>query len=79
MTRPKRLHLDVGHESPRDASHLPASVAPPAVDGAQVPPERSVDDQAIPRKPHVPNATTRAAMEEARAIARARRASRRHP
>ena len=72
MTRYTTLHVRVDNEIKEQASEALASMGLSVSDAVRILLKRVVKDQAFPLKLKVPNAQTRAAMEEARAMNKAR-------
>lgn len=66
------LHVRVDDEIKAQASEALASMGLSVSDAVRILLKRVVNDQAFPLELEVPNAQTRAAMEEARAMVRAR-------
>lgn len=74
MAHSSMLHVRVDDEIKTQASEALASMGLSVSDAVRILLKRVVNDQAFPLELKVPNATTRAAMQEARAIAQARAA-----
>ena len=74
MTRYTTLNVRVDNEIKEQASEALASMGLSVSDAVRILLKRVVKDQAFPLELKVPNAQTRAAMEEARAINKARTA-----
>ena len=72
MGRSTMLHVRVDDEIKAQASEALASMGLSVSDAVRILLKRVVNDQAFPLELKVPNAQTRAAMEEARAMVRAR-------
>ena len=72
MTRYTTLHVRVDNEIKEQASEALASMGLSVSDAVRILLKRVVKDQAFPLELKVPNAQTRAAMEEARAMNKAR-------
>jgi DNA-damage-inducible protein J len=72
MTRYTTLHVRVDNEIKEQASEALASMGLSVSDAVRILLKRVVKDQAFPLKLKAPNAQTRAAMEEARAMNKAR-------
>ena len=72
MTRYTTLHVRVDNEIKEQASEALASMGLSVSDAVRILLKRVVNDQAFPLELKVPNAQTRAAMEEARAMNKAR-------
>jgi DNA-damage-inducible protein J len=72
MTRYRTLHVRVDNEIKEQASEALASMGLSVSDAVRILLKRVVKDQAFPLELKVPNAQTRAAMEEARAMNKAR-------
>ncbi len=72
MTRYTTLHVRVDNEIKAQASEALASMGLSVSDAVRILLKRVVNDQAFPLKLKVPNAQTRLAMEEARAMNKAR-------
>ena len=68
------LHVRVDDETKAQATEALAAMGLSVSDAVRIFLKRVVADQAMPLELKVPNAETRAAMEESRAILRARRA-----
>ncbi len=68
------LHVRVDDEIKTQASEALASMGLSVSDAVRILLKRVVNDQAFPLELKVPNAQTRAAMEEARAMTKARAA-----
>ncbi len=74
MTHSTMLHIRVDEETKIQASDALAAMGLTVSDAVRILLKRVVNDQAFPLELKVPNAQTRAAMEEARAIMQARAA-----
>ena len=74
MARSTMLHVRVDDEIKTQASEALAAMGLSVSDAVRILLNRVVNDQAFPLELKVPNAQTRAAMEEARAMAKARTA-----
>ena len=74
MAHSTMLHVRVDDEIKTQASEALAAMGLSVSDAVRILLKRVVDDQAFPLELKVPNAQTRAAMEEARAMAKARAA-----
>ena len=74
MAHSTMLHVRVDEETKLQASEALAAMGLTVSDAVRILLKRVVNDQAFPLELKVPNATTRAAMEEARAMAQARAA-----
>jgi DNA-damage-inducible protein J len=74
MTRYTTLHVRVDNEIKSQASEALAAMGLTVSDAVRILLKRMVNDQAFPLGLKVPNAQTRAAMEEARAMNTARAA-----
>jgi DNA-damage-inducible protein J len=72
MPRSSMLHVRVDDEIKTQASAALAPLGLSVSDAVRILLKRVVKDQAFPLELKVPNAATRAAMEEARAVARER-------
>ncbi len=72
MTRSTMLHVRVDNEIKTQASEALAAMGLSVSDAVRILLKRVVNDQAFPLELKVPNARTRAAMEEARTMARTR-------
>ena len=72
MTRYTTLHVRVDNEIKEQASEALASMGLSVSDAVRILLKRVVKDQAFPLELKLPNAQTRAAMEEARAMKKAR-------
>ena len=72
MTRYTTLHVRVENEIKAQASEALASMGLSVSDAVRILLKRVVKDQAFPLELKLPNAQTRAAMEEARAMNKAR-------
>lgn len=72
MTRFTTLHVRVENEIKAQASEALASMGLSVSDAVRILLKRVVKDQAFPLELKVPNAQTRAAMEEARAMNKVR-------
>jgi len=66
------VHVRVDDETKTQASEALAAMGLSVSDAVRILLKRVVNDQAFPLELKVPNANTRAAMEEARAMAKAR-------
>lgn len=71
MSRSTMLHVRVDEEIKAQATEALASMGLSVSDAVRILLKRVVNDQAFPLELKVPNTSTRAAMEEARAMARA--------
>ncbi len=71
MAQSTMLHVRVDDEIKTQASEALAAMGLSVSDAVRILLKRVVNDQAFPLELKVPNAQTRAAMEEARAIAKA--------
>lgn len=74
MAHSTMLHVRVDEETKAQASQALASMGLSVSDAVRILLKRVVTDQAFPLELKVPNAQTRAAMKEARVIAKARSA-----
>lgn len=74
MAHSSMLHVRVDDEIKTQASEALAAMGLSLSDAVRILLKRVVTDQAFPLELKVPNAQTRAAMEEARAIAKSRSA-----
>jgi DNA-damage-inducible protein J len=74
MARSSMLHVRVDDEIKTQATEALASMGLSVSDAVRILLKRVVSDQAFPLELKVPNAETRAAMEEARAMVKARAA-----
>jgi len=74
MAHSTMLHVRVGEEIKTQASEALAAMGLSVSDAVRILLKRVVNDQAFPLELKVPNTQTRAAMEEARAIMKARAA-----
>ncbi|CDM24930.1 DNA-damage-inducible protein J [Castellaniella defragrans 65Phen] len=74
MAHSTMLHVRVDEEIKTQASEALAAMGLSVSDAVRILLKRVVNDQAFPLELKVPNAATRAAMEEARAIAQSRAA-----
>jgi DNA-damage-inducible protein J len=74
MAHSSMLHVRVDEEIKTQASEALAAMGLSLSDAVRILLKRVVTDQAFPLELKVPNAQTRAAMEEARAMAKARTA-----
>jgi len=74
MARSTMLHVRVDDEIKTQASEALAAMGLSLSDAVRIMLKRVVNDQAFPLELKVPNTLTRAAMEEARAMAQARTA-----
>jgi DNA-damage-inducible protein J len=72
MANSSMLHVRVDNEIKTQASEALAAMGLSLSDAVRILLKRVVTDQAFPLELKVPNAQTRAAMEEARAIAKSR-------
>ena len=72
MTRYTTLHIRVDNEIKAQASEALASMGLSVSDAVRILLKRVVKDQAFPLELKVPNAQTRLAMEEARALNKVR-------
>ncbi|MFA7436851.1 type II toxin-antitoxin system RelB/DinJ family antitoxin [Castellaniella sp.] len=72
MARSTMLHVRVDDEIKKQAGEALAAMGLSMSDAVRILLKRVVNDQAFPLELKVPNAQTRAAMEEARAMAKAR-------
>ena len=72
MTRYTTLHVRVDNEIKEQASEALASMGLSVSDAVRILLKRVVKDQAFPLELKLPNAQTRAAMEEARAMNKVR-------
>ena len=72
MAHSTMLHVRVDDEIKTQASEALAAMGLSVSDAVRILLKRVVNDQAFPLELKVPNAQTRAAMEEARAMAKAR-------
>ena len=72
MPHSTMLHVRVDDEIKTQASEALAAMGLSVSDAVRILLKRVVNDQAFPLELKVPNAQTRAAMEEARAMAKAR-------
>jgi DNA-damage-inducible protein J len=72
MARSTMLHVRVDDEVKAQASAALAAMGLSVSDAVRILLQRVVNDQAFPLELKVPNAQTRAAMEEARAVMKAR-------
>ncbi|MEZ5603754.1 MAG: type II toxin-antitoxin system RelB/DinJ family antitoxin [Burkholderiaceae bacterium] len=75
MARSTMLHVRVDDEIKTQASEALAAMGLSVSDAVRILLNRVVNDQAFPLELKVPNAQTRAAMEEARAVTEPRRPS----
>ena len=71
MARTTMLHVRVDEETKAQAAEALAAMGLSVSDAVRLLLKRVVNDQAFPLELKVPNAQTRAAMEEARALAQA--------
>ena len=71
MAHSSMLHVRVDEETKAQASEALAAMGLSVSDAVRILLKRVVNDQAFPLELKVPNAQTRAAMEEARAMAKA--------
>lgn len=74
MAHSAMLHVRVDEEIKTQATEVLASMGLSVSDAVRILLKRVVSDQAFPLELKVPNAETRAAMEEARAMVKARAA-----
>ncbi len=74
MAHSKMLHVRVDEEIKAQASEALAAMGLSVSDAVRILLKRVVNDQAFPLELKVPNSKTRAAMEEARAMTKARAA-----
>lgn len=74
MAHSAMLHVRVDEEIKTQATEALASMGLSVSDAVRILLKRVINDQAFPLELKVPNAETRAAMEEARAMAKARAA-----
>jgi DNA-damage-inducible protein J len=74
MSRSSMLHVRVDEEIKTQASEALSAMGLSVSDAVRILLKRVVNDQAFPLELKVPNAQTRAAMEEARAMAKTRTA-----
>jgi len=74
MAHSTMLHVRVDDELKTQASEALAAMGLSVSDAVRILLKRVVDDQAFPLELKVPNAQTRAAIEDARAMAKARTA-----
>ena len=74
MSQSTMLHVRVDSETKAQASEALAAMGLTVSDAVRILLKRVVDDQAFPLELKVPNARTREAMEEARAMMKARTA-----
>ena len=74
MAQSSMLHIRVDDETKTQATEALAAMGLSMSDAVRIFLKRVVNDQAFPLELKVPNAETRAAMEEARALMRARQA-----
>ena len=74
MSRSSMLHVRVDDEVKTQASEALAAMGLTVSDAVRILLKRVVNDQSFPLELKVPNAQTRAAMEEARAMAKGRTA-----
>jgi DNA-damage-inducible protein J len=74
MAHSTMLHVRVDEETKAQASEALAAMGLSVSDAVRILLKRVVNDQAFPLELKVPNAPTRAAMEEARAMAKDRAA-----
>jgi DNA-damage-inducible protein J len=72
MAHSTMLHVRVDDEIKTQASEVLAAMGLTVPDAVRILLKRIVSDQAFPQELKVPNAQTRAAMEEARAMMKAR-------
>ena len=74
MAQSSMLHIRVDDETKTQATEALADMGLSMSDAVRIFLKRVVNDQAFPLELKVPNAETRAAMEEARAMMKARQA-----
>ena len=74
MAQSSMLHIRVDDETKTQATEALAAMGLSMSDAVRIFLKRVVNDQAVPLELKVPNAETRAAMEEARAMMKARQA-----
>ena len=74
MAQSSMLHIRVDQEVKTQATEALAAMGLSMSDAVRIFLKRVVNDQAFPLELKVPNAETRAAMEEARALMKARQA-----
>ena len=74
MAQSSMLHIRVDDETKTQATEALAAMGLSMSDAVRIFLKRVVNDQACPLELKVPNAETRAAMEEARAMMKARQA-----
>ena len=74
MAQSSMLHIRIDDETKTQATEAPAAMGLSMSDAVRIFLKRVVNDQAFPLELKVPNAETRAAMEEARAMMKARQA-----
>ena len=74
MAQSSMLHIRVDDETKTQATEALAAMGLSMSDAGRIFLKRVVNDQAFPLELKVPNAETRAAMEEARAMMQARQA-----
>ena len=74
MAQSSMLHIRVDDETTTQATEALAAMGLSMSDAVRIFLKRVVNDQAFPLELKVPNAETRAAMEEARAMMKARQA-----
>ena len=74
MAQSSMLHIRVDDETQTQATEALAAMGLSMSDAVRIFLKRVVNDQAFPLELKVPNAETRAAMEEARAMMKARQA-----
>ena len=74
MAQSSMLHIRVDDETKTQATEALAAMGLSMSDAVRIFLKRVVNDQAFPLELTVPNAETRAAMEEARAMMKARQA-----
>ena len=74
MAQSSMLHIRVDDETKTQATEALAAMGLSMSDAVRIFLKRVVSDQAFPLELKVPNAETRAAMEEARAMMKARQA-----
>ena len=74
MAQSSMLHIRIDDETKTQATEALAAMGLSMSDAVRIFLKRVVNDQAFPLELKVPNAETRAAMEEARAMMKARQA-----
>ena len=74
MAQSSMLHIRIDDETKTQATEALAAMGLSMSDAVRILLKRVVNDQAFPLELKVPNAETRAAMEEARAMMKARQA-----